>query len=140
MSDERYSYLLFNNEHSIFISQRDDFPKPENKVKQDGNSISVKVSNSDEIGSYVYRNFSKDSIVFREVGSKFMNAILVVDNWKEISWDISEEKKKIGNYECQKASGNFRGRSYTAWFASEIPSHLGPWKLFGLPGLIFRSI
>jgi GLPGLI family protein len=139
MSDDIYSQLTANNEHSIFISERDDFPKPENKITQDGNSISIKVIESDEIGSYVYRNFSKDSIVFREVGSKFMNAILVVDHWKAISWDISEEKKKIGDYECQKASGYFRGRIYTAWFASEIPISSGPWKLFGLPGLILEA-
>ena len=48
-------------------------------------------------------------------------------------------KKKIGDFECQKASGYFRGRSYTAWFANKITSHFGPWKLFDLPGLIFQT-
>ncbi len=44
----------------------------------------------------------------------------------------------ILNYQCHKAETTFRGRSYTAWFTIDIPINEGPWKLYGLPGLILK--
>lgn len=35
------------------------------------------------------------------------------------------------------ATTQFRGLTYTAWFALDIPINEGPWKFHGLPGLIW---
>lgn len=51
-------------------------------------------------------------------------------------WNMMPDKKKIGNYTVQKATTNFGGRSWTAWFAPDIPFFYGPYKFHGLPGLI----
>jgi hypothetical protein len=37
-----------------------------------------------------------------------------------------------------KATTSFAGRNYEAWFTPEIPISDGPYKFYGLPGLIFK--
>lgn len=42
----------------------------------------------------------------------------------------------ILGYKCNKATTNYAGRSYEAWYCSELPMSEGPYKFGGLPGLI----
>jgi len=53
-------------------------------------------------------------------------------------WSIKSDTARILEYKCQKATTNFRGRNYECWFTNEIPTKHGPWKFFGLPGLILK--
>lgn len=53
-------------------------------------------------------------------------------------WEIKEERKDISGYQAQKATTNFSGREYIAWFTAEIPVPDGPYKFNGLPGLILE--
>lgn len=54
-------------------------------------------------------------------------------------WDILNENKTILGYKCQKAKTNYRGRNWVVWFTPDIPISEGPWKLYGLPGLILQA-
>lgn len=56
----------------------------------------------------------------------------------KINWTISNETKKTENYTLQKATTQFGGRNWTAWFCKDILFNEGPFKLRGLPGLIFE--
>lgn len=58
---------------------------------------------------------------------------------KASDWVIHDETKQILGYTCKKALCAFRGRTWTAWYALEIPIQDGPWKLCGLPGLILQA-
>ena len=58
---------------------------------------------------------------------------------EEIIWEVSDSTKSILDYECIMATADYHGRKWTAWFTSEIPVQEGPWKLFGLPGLILET-
>lgn len=51
-------------------------------------------------------------------------------------WKIYPEKTTIFGYNAQKAETNFGGRKWIAWFTNEIPINEGPYKFYGLPGLI----
>lgn len=56
----------------------------------------------------------------------------------KFDWKISNEKAKIGAYNAQKATTEFGGKKWTAWFSSELPFQDGPYKFSGLPGLIVK--
>lgn len=52
-------------------------------------------------------------------------------------WHIlANQKLVISGFNCQKAITTYAGRNYEAWFTREIPISEGPYKFYGLPGLI----
>ena len=55
---------------------------------------------------------------------------------RPINCTISTEKKKIGEFQTQKATTHFAGRNWIAWFTADVPIQDGPYKFSGLPGLI----
>ena len=84
----------------------------------------VKDRNTNSLLFYDYFGMSKDSYGYKD------NPVF--------SWKISQDTASVLGYPCQKASINFRGRTYTAWFSTDIPINDGPWKFMGLPGLILK--
>ena len=57
---------------------------------------------------------------------------------RKLNWKILPDKQQIGKWQTQKATVDFAGRQWTAWFANEIPLQDGPYKFSGLPGLIVK--
>ena len=55
-------------------------------------------------------------------------------------WSILDDTCQIQGYLCNKATTLFRGRVYEAWFSFDLPVDDGPWKLYGLPGLILKVV
>ena len=55
-------------------------------------------------------------------------------------WEIvPDSTATIIGYKCQLAKARFKGRTWYAWYAEDIPMGEGPWKLGGLPGLVLRA-
>lgn len=53
-------------------------------------------------------------------------------------WELATGTLTVCGYQCKRATTTFRGRNYTAWYAPEIAVDEGPWKFWGLPGLILK--
>lgn len=61
------------------------------------------------------------------------------DSVPSLEWNFNDnETETILGYDCHRASTDFAGRTYTAWFTTEIPLPFGPYKFGGLPGLILK--
>lgn len=83
------------------------------------------------------------AIIRKKNSSENMNFELLEDYFKypsqdEMTWKLTAETKKVNQYNLQKATSDFGGRKWTAWFNTEIPLNEGPYKFRGLPGLIFE--
>lgn len=86
-------------------------------------------------GSY-YKNLSTSVLSYIAFAGKLFT---VDENIPVIDWTIKPDTKEILGMPCQKATGDFKGRVYEAWFCSQLPYSNGPWKLGGLPGLILEA-
>ena len=135
--------LEFRDSTSLFtyykIALEDSIPNLAKVTFDSARGAVIMSSPYDEKGSQIFRDFRNRQIIFRQSRAKPMDPFVVQDNWVDIDWKILNDRKNILGYTCQKATGNFRGRSYEIWFTQAIPGPYGPWKLFGLPGVILEA-
>jgi GLPGLI family protein len=88
-----------------------------------------------DTGNQVFTDHEQGVLLAQELDLKG-EGFYVSDSLYPMSWKIGLEEKYIDSLKCVKASCEFRGRAYTAWFAPDVPLPFGPWKMGGLPGLI----
>lgn len=87
----------------------------------------------------VYKFYPEMKVQYVErISSGFTPVNIGYNDDAKMDWKISAEKAKIGSYNAQKATTEFGGRKWIAWFSSEIPLQDGPYKFHGLPGLIVK--
>ncbi len=120
--------LDFVNNKSIFREM----------IDRDGDSL--KINNGSPMNNMGFENqyyIKKDLSMERTekiITNSENNFILPID--EKLNWQILSDNKKISGYDVQKATVNYGGREWTAWFTSEIPISDGPYIFCGLPGLI----
>lgn len=54
-------------------------------------------------------------------------------------WTLLEETEEICGHTCHMAVAEYLGRMWTIWFSKEISLNLGPWLLWGAPGMILKA-
>ncbi|PZU83040.1 MAG: GLPGLI family protein [Chryseobacterium sp.] len=123
-----YSYTVFNSDSLMKADL-------EQQLKATG-SINVK---SDMRKGNVRYSVTKTypdykTNLHRKLGMDAYN----ISEDRKINWKISSEKEKIGEWNTQKAEADFAGRHWIAWFSTDIPIQDGPYKFYGLPGLIVK--
>ncbi|MCW1147025.1 GLPGLI family protein [Flavobacterium lacisediminis] len=128
--------LIVSNDYSFYSSKV--IKKIKKEKIDDGESVGV--NNIKEILSEIIIDRKKKILTEK----LFDNIVLkkkyaVYEGLPKMKWKLLNEIKKIGNYECKKATTEFRGRKYEAWYTEKIPVSLGPWKLNGLPGVILMA-
>lgn len=98
----------------------------------------ININRSGKSGQVSYK-VTKDYPDFKT----YLFTSISMDNYKisedkKPEWKILPDKQKIGEYDAQKATTSFGGREWTAWFSTDIPFQDGPYKFYGLPGLIVK--
>ncbi|HEY4195228.1 MAG TPA: GLPGLI family protein, partial [Mucilaginibacter sp.] len=88
-------------------------------------------------GTEYYQFINDKKLVRKEVS--MMDSYIIDGALPAINWHISGNKANFGELHCQEATCHFKGRNYTAWFCPDLPVHVGPWKLNGLPGVIVEA-
>ena len=89
------------------------------------------------MSTYVYKNYPTGQMTITDRIS--LQDYCYVDSLHTQTWTMGDSTREMLGYTCQQATADFRGRRWTAWFATDIPISDGPWKLGGLPGLILGA-
>jgi len=111
-------------------------------VKSDDMGVDENSSPSAKsISTFNYRSLDKNEYLDEELlyGGTSKSCVIRGELEKP-EWNIlSDSVKTIESYTCLMAKGFVRGRNYIVWFTPDIPVSAGPWKLWGLPGLIMDA-
>ena len=104
------------------------------KLDKDENAtfVSAGISSSDR---YFYKKENKISYTTDLLKTPFV----VNDTTLNLKWKLENDVKEIDGFNCKKATINFRGRIWEVWYTTSIPMYYGPWKFYGLPGLIVAA-
>jgi GLPGLI family protein len=131
--------LPYNSKVKLYFNDYESFYKEltkENSKQTKEESTTSFFNVNYEARESTYTNLKTRKIISQAL--VFTKAYVVEEDLARIQWQIFNEFQKVGKYNCQKAVGRFRGRTYEVWFTSEIPLNFGPWKLNGLPGLVLK--
>ena len=133
--------LRFNDSKALFY-RVDDFISDSTRLNdadtwaRDVNKTLTKKKRNDKTGMryYILTDLQEKTYVYKDhIGT---NAFRYTDSLPTFNWKILPEHKNIAGHKCTKAVGKYMGRTYEAWFATDITACLGPWKFYGLPGLV----
>jgi len=132
--------LLFDKNSSLYEFIEDNKKKSSETIETEtnqGRQMNYIVRSKKGLKDFFYNNYNTDFYCQSIHNGEYI--LLTKEEGNKIDWKVIEEFKDISGFKCQKATGFFRGREYTAWFTSEIPVPFGPWKLHGLSGLILEA-
>lgn len=135
------AYLIFDKAASYYVTAKDsleNLSKLEKEQTKEVNGTTQVYLGKHTLpqGKQVYYNRQKDSLWWNK---KYKEPVYGREKRENINWKLGSETKTLAGLTCYKATGAFRGKTYTAWYTTKIPLPYGPWKLQGLPGLILEA-
>lgn len=122
--------LLYNRESSFF------FKLPQLSLEERRMKVLLAY-----LGIRNHKYYFKENKIIHSLNAYGEDFLIELPN---INWNITREEKKIGKFNCFRATAiiereNSKGKFYqniVAWFAPEIPFNYGPKEYVGLPGLV----
>jgi GLPGLI family protein len=111
--------------HSLFASDNNSLFK--------WNELDAKGYNNNQ---FMYKNKLKN--ILYDYASGMAKFYFVEDSLFTMKWQLRADTIHILNRKCFAAETNFRGRSFIAYYTTDIAISDGPWKFVGLPGLILE--
>lgn len=90
---------------------------------------------------HVYSNYPRTGMsVFLDKIDFALERGKCEEEMEAIDWQLlPDSTRNILGYDCHLAQADFKGRTWQAWYADDVPLEYGPWKLGGLPGLILMA-
>ena len=142
--------LSIGKKHEVSSFRGYDIYRRHMELKKAGDSgITDELIKTGRIGE-VFRNIPSSAIkcsIFKNMTTKTISTVDHIylqgmyeyeESFNAFNWQITAETDTINNYVCQKAICDFGGRTWEAWFTSELPFSDGPYKFCNLPGLILN--
>ncbi|SDM03465.1 GLPGLI family protein [Chryseobacterium taihuense] len=125
-----------------FMPKKNDSTKITEKMNliidsEKGDSFFFPKKNSENasLNSMIYKKFSKKTFLEYE---PVANEIYHSEYNFQPEWKLLTGTKTLYGYKCNQAQIFFGGREWTAWYAIDLPIQDGPYKFYGLPGLILE--
>lgn len=131
--ESEYMILDISNNLSYFQSENN-FLK--DSILASNNPNSLFGISKPKFNYIIHKNLSNNETITYYDFTSFKYKIVeqYVMNWQI----VNDSTKIILNQKCKLATTKFKGRTYYAWYSSEINIQDGPYKFNGLPGLILE--
>lgn len=138
-----YMLLMFNQNLSGFRSVSryllDSVKKTASyKAKQQNERIAIGMKYRTNVEEYIITDLAKKEIIFTTIANLSSPTSPQYTELIAPKWQIMKQTKKINDIFCTRAEISLFGRKWIAWFSNEHPFPFGPYKFFGLPGLIIE--
>lgn len=137
--DTEKMYLFSGSRYGVFVNKprAEAEERMEEIMKRFGGSVQVKLgvntNKGQDLNKAIFTDFQQGEIlVLQELADKDY----IYEEKNHAEWKITEEMEEYMDYAVQKATTEFGGRTYEAWFTMEVPIPDGPYIFNGLPGLI----
>ena len=120
------------NKDSVAIKEAETSTGLEIKVKRFGKSFKtfrtalVRTDRRSEMLSYALVKLKRKREIYY-----VREGLLEINDWR-----LYDTTREIGGFLCKRATTEFGGRAYEAWYTLDIATNIGPWKIHGLPGAI----
>lgn len=86
------------------------------------------------VNEYYYKNYPNGKLT---TWAPRATVYQIEEDYEKQAWTLVDDSvKTVFGYKCHLAICTFRGRTYKAWYTTQLPYPEGPWKFNGLPGLI----
>lgn len=128
-------FLLFNDSKKIYFTPFLYKDKPYQPIDFEDFTRQDFSKNVDEI----VKHDAEDNIIYENKYDMIKNSVYITADKINFTWSLKNNFKTILGYKCQQAQTEFRGRIWTVWFTDKVPTQFGPWKFYGLPGLILEA-